>query len=68
MDSFIKILNGFREIFGRDEAAAFAVKTAGLGEFQEEDGGPGSGNFGHKGRPGKKGGSGKGGGSSFRTD
>ena len=31
------------------------------------DGGPGSGNFGHAGRPGKVGGSQKGGGSSFRT-
>ena len=31
------------------------------------DGGPGSGNFGHAGRPGKVGGSGKGGGSSYRT-
>ena len=31
------------------------------------DGGPGSGNFGHNGRPGKVGGSGKGGGSAFRT-
>ena len=31
------------------------------------DGGPGSGNFGHSGRPGKVGGSGKGGGSAFRT-
>ena len=31
------------------------------------DGGPGSGNFGHKGRPGKRGGSGKGGGKAFRT-
>lgn len=32
-----------------------------------EDGGPGSGNWGHKGRPGKKGGSGKGGGKAMRT-
>ena len=31
------------------------------------DGGPGSGNFGHAGRPGKVGGSGSGGGSAFRT-
>lgn len=31
------------------------------------DGGPGSGNFGHKGRPGKKGGSGKGGGKHYRS-
>lgn len=31
------------------------------------DGGPGSGNFGHKGRPGKVGGSGEGGGKAFRT-
>ena len=32
-----------------------------------EDGGPGSGNFGHKGRPGLVGGSGKGGGKAYRT-
>lgn len=31
------------------------------------DGGPGSGNFGHQGRPGEIGGSGKGGGKAFRT-
>ena len=31
-----------------------------------EDGGPGSGNFGHKGRPGKRGGSGPGGGKQYR--
>ena len=33
-----------------------------------EDGGPGSGNFGHKGRPGLVGGSGKGGGKAYRTE
>lgn len=33
----------------------------------EEDGGPGSGNWGHHGRPGKVGGSGKGGGKAFRS-
>lgn len=32
----------------------------------EEDGGPGSGNWGHKGRPGQVGGSGKGGGKQYR--
>lgn len=32
-----------------------------------EDGGPGSGNWGHKGRPGLRGGSGKGGGKAMRT-
>lgn len=32
-----------------------------------DDGGPGSGNFGHKGRPGLRGGSGKGGGKAYRT-
>lgn len=31
-----------------------------------EDGGPGSGNWGHRGRPGKRGGSGKGGGKQYR--
>lgn len=34
---------------------------------EAEDGGPGSGNFGHKGRPGKRGGSGEGGGKGFRA-
>ena len=33
---------------------------------EETDGGPGSGNWGHKGRPGYVGGSGKGGGSQYR--
>lgn len=36
-----------------------------LGEYAD-DGGPGSGNWGHKGRPGKRGGSGKGGGKRYR--
>ena len=35
-------------------------------ETEAEDGGPGSGNWGHKGRPGKVGGSGKGGGKQYR--
>ncbi len=35
-------------------------------EEQAEDGGPGSGNWGHKGRPGKRGGSGPGGGNQYR--
>ena len=34
--------------------------------YIEEDGGPGSGNWSHKGRPGKRGGSGKGGGKQYR--
>lgn len=37
-----------------------------LRKLYTEDGGPGSGNWGHKGRPGLVGGSGKGGGSHFR--
>lgn len=35
-------------------------------EMSTEDGGPGSGNWGHRGRPGKVGGSGKGGGKQYR--
>ena len=42
-----------------------ATKDADPSVF-EEDGGPGSGNWGHKGRQGKRGGSGKGGGKQYR--
>ena len=58
MSSFAKVLKGLQEVFGTDEAVAYTLKAAGF----EDDGGPGSGNFGHKGRPGLRGGSGKGGG------
>ena len=56
-----KIVRGIMKILGKDEALQLA------GRFLNLDGGPGSGNFGHKGRPGKVGGSGAGGGSAFRT-
>jgi len=50
--------------FGKDHSAhetyLFARRILGLDE-EVNDGGPGSGNFGHKGRPGKVGGSGEGG-------
>lgn len=49
-----------REV-SKGKAVLFALRVLGL------DGGPGSGNFGHSGRPGKVGGSGKGGGSAFRA-
>ena len=53
---------------GRFGAFVFALRLLGLDkEFVNEDGGPGSGNWGHRGRPGKKGGSGKGGGSAMRS-
>lgn len=43
------------------------VKDSGLGgNLEGEDGGHGSGNWGHKGRPGERGGSGKGGGAQYR--
>ena len=58
MSSFAKVLKGLQEVFGTDEAVAYTLKAAGF----EDDGGPGSGNFGHKGRPGLRGGSGEGGG------
>lgn len=37
-------------------------------EYLHKDGGPGSGNWGHEGRPGVRGGSGKGGGIAYRTE
>lgn len=45
--------------------AAFMLIT--MDRDFSDDGGPGSGNWGHKGRPGLKGGSGKGGGKALRT-
>ena len=49
--------------FDKDAIGAFVGKAE-----EAEDGGPGSGNFGHKGRPGSVGGSGKGGGKHYRSD
>ena len=56
-----KIVRGIMKFLGKDEALRQTNRLLNL------DGGPGSGNFGHKGRPGKVGGSGEGGGSAFRT-
>ena len=56
-----KVFRGIMKLLGKDEALRLANRILNL------DGGPGSGNFGHKGRPGKVGGSGEGGGSAFRT-
>ena len=46
--------------------AFLRVLDSKVDESVQEDGGPGRGNFGHKGRPGLRGGSGKGGGSHYR--
>lgn len=55
--------------FGRDrdkkETIRLAMRMLGL-DTDALDGGPGSGNWGHLGRPGKRGGSGKGGGKAYR--
>ena len=53
------------EAYERDETSQQVADAFMMG--LEEDGGPGSGNWGHKGRPGKRGGSGKGGGKVMRT-
>ena len=45
----------------------FLRRTLDGRRIENTDGGKGSGNFGHKGRPGLRGGSGKGGGKAFRT-
>ena len=55
-----KIISGIMKILGKDEALRQMHQLLNL------DGGPGSGNFGHKGRPGKVGGSGAGGGKQYR--
>ena len=55
-----KIIAGVFKFLGKDEALRQANRLLNL------DGGPGSGNFGHKGRPGKVGGSGPGGGKQYR--
>ena len=55
-----RLVHGIRKILGKDEATKLMNRVLNL------DGGPGSGNFGHKGRPGKVGGSGPGGGKQYR--
>ena len=56
-----KLIIKYMRICGPSEALKLAFRFLGA------DGGPGSGNFGHKGRPGKVGGSGEGGGEAYRT-
>ena len=61
-------LSGQMEIYSDNGAFVGHMFTITDNEEQRaEDGGKGSGNWGHKGRPGKKGGSGKGGGSAMRS-
>ena len=55
-----RLVHGIRKILGKDEATKLMNRVLNI------DGGPGSGNFGHKGRPGKVGGSGPGGGKQYR--
>ncbi len=63
-------VSGQVEIYSDDGVYLGIVSTMGDSFMNEEqsaeDGGPGSGNFGHKGRPGKRGGSGPGGGKQYR--
>lgn len=61
MGAIGKMVAEYGKYNSRGDTLAFAYRLLGL------DGGPGSGNFGHKGRPGKVGGSGKGGGKAFRA-
>lgn len=56
-----RLIRRIMQICGKDAALRLAQRLNII------DGGPGSGNFGHKGRPGKVGGSGEGGGKAFRT-
>ena len=61
-------ITGDMESYTDDGIFAGTMITFGdlIGTNTAEDGGPGSGNFGHKGRPGKVGGSGPGGGKQYR--
>lgn len=65
-------VTGEMEIYTDEGVYVGIMSTFGDSFLQEgadqsaEDGGPGSGNWGHKGRPGKRGGSGPGGGSQYR--
>ena len=65
-------VTGQMEIYTDEGVYVGIMSTFGDSFLQEgadqsaEDGGPGSGNWGHKGRPGKRGGSGPGGGSQYR--
>lgn len=59
-------VSGQMEIYTDDGVYVGVMSTFGDAQQRTEDGGPGSGNFGHKGRPGKRGGSGPGGGKQYR--
>lgn len=65
-------VTGQMEIYTDEGVYVGIMSTFGDSFLQEgkeqaaEDGGPGSGNWGHRGRPGKRGGSGPGGGSQYR--
>lgn len=71
MKAIGKIFMGFAKSNPKSEYLPFALRLLGFDYIPEdevtEDGGPGSGNWGHKGRPGKRGGSGKGGGKTMRS-
>ena len=62
-----ELIRGYAADHSRSQTIWFAMKLLGMDASKLEDGGPGSGNFGHKGRPGQRGGSGKGGGSAGGT-
>ena len=53
-DKYIRVLRGMAKNRALDAATAEKLLNA---HVEQQDGGPGSGNFGHKGRPGKVGGS-----------
>ena len=57
---------GALEVYTDEGIYAGVVATMNIDTDMAMDGGPGSGNFGHKGRPGKVGGSGPGGGKQYR--
>ena len=66
MGVIFDLYKAYSESEGKEKALPFLFRMLGL-DASVLDGGPGSGNFGHKGRPGEVGGSGKGGGKAFRT-
>lgn len=64
--AFAEELKARGETAGQEEDESLFINDA-MTFIETEDGGPGSGNFGHRGRPGEVGGSGKGGGKAYRT-
>ena len=61
-----EFVKAFASEHSRSETIKFALHLLGMDTSFLDDGGPGSGNWGHRGRPGKVGGSGKGGGKQYR--